>query len=75
MISMAIKFLQGEPREWVASVLEDWADTVEEEAADKESGGYVRELCEKLRSPQWKKKMNNGDWESVMLYLHQELSD
>ena len=82
----ALHFLEGNEFEWAASILENWADVIDAnqpsyvktpvEYHDNESSiAWIRGLSAKLVNRQLRKKMSTDEWESVLLYLHQELSD
>ena len=81
-----LHFTEGDCFEWAASVMEQFGDTLDAnlpnftdnktEYYDMESGiSRIRSLCWKIQDPKLRKKMTTGDWETVILYIHQEVSD
>ena len=81
-----LHFTEGDCFEWAASVMEQFAEANESNLSsyvdDLASyhgieGGIarIRELEAKLCDRKLRKKMTTSDWEDVMMYVHQEISD
>jgi len=82
----ALHFTEGNEFEWIASVLDNFADNTEanlpgfvkdpaEYHSMEGSIAWIRELTAKICNKQLRKKMSTSEWEDVCLYLHQEVSD
>ena len=85
-LNRALHYLEGNEFEWIASVLENFADNTEanlpsfvndpaEYHAVEGSIAWIRELTAKLVNKKLRVKMTPDEWDSVCMYLHQELSD
>lgn len=82
----ALHFIEGNEFEWIASILDNFADNTEanlpsyvsdpaEYHSMEGSIAWIRELTAKIATKQLRKKMTTDEWECVCMYLHQELSD
>ena len=83
-----LHFTEGDCFEWAASIMSQFADAMEENlpkghseedndeyAGMKEGIERIGELQEKLCDMKKRKTMTYEDWEDIMMYIHQELSD
>jgi|GEM_PF-6868865 len=80
---MAISFIQGNHREWAASVIEDWHDVqvgllkgkLRKDEREGIRSGIERtgELVEKLRDK--KEILTHDEWDDALMYLWQERCD
>lgn len=82
----ALHFIEGNEFEWIGSVLDNYADNIEmnlpsyvKEPAEyhslEGSIAWIHELTAKIVNKKLRKKMTTDEWESVCMYLHQEVSD
>jgi hypothetical protein len=83
-----LHFAEGDCFEWAASIMEQFANAMrdnlpkghgkeddDEYAGMKEAIARIEELRTKLTDGKLRKKMTPDDWEDVMMYVHQEVSD
>jgi len=82
----ALHFIEGNEFEWIGSVLDNFADNTEanlpsyvDDPAEyhslEGSIAWIRELTAKIVNKKLRQKMTTDEWESVCMYLHQEVSD
>ena len=81
---MSKKFTEATPREWAASVLDDWCKAQEdalEGASREDMEGIIegiktsRYLSLKLKSTESSHNTSSAEWLCILLYLQQELAD
>lgn len=81
-----LHFSEGDCYQWAASIMEQFAEAIEanlpsmtedkQEYYGAEQGiARIRELEDKLTNRVLRKKMTYDDWEDVLMYIHQEVSD
>jgi len=80
---MAISYAEGNHREWAASVIEEWHDAqvdclkgkLSQDEREGIKSGIERtgELIGKLRNPDC--KLTHDEWDDVLMYVWQEISD
>ena len=85
-LKRALRFTEGDEFEWAASVIEQFAEAneanlpsfVDDKASyhGMEQGiARIRELEAMITDKKLRKKMKTDDWEDLMMYLWQEVSD